>query len=153
MTPDQIHLLRKSFDRVEQQAQIAVLSFYRRLFELAPEARSLFKNGIEVQSTTLLDTLALAVSLADRPGSLETEMRELGARHVSEGAKDEHYAVVGHALIHMLSDVLGRDFTPATRAAWEAFYAFVTGAMKRGTAIVMGSGKAGGASQPARAAT
>ena len=50
MTPDQIHLVRKSFAHIEPKAQIAAICFYRRLFELAPEFRPLFKRSIEEQS-------------------------------------------------------------------------------------------------------
>ena len=117
MTPDQIHLLRRSYARVEPQAQLAALSFYKRLFELAPELRPLFTTSIESQATKMVDMLTLAVNLTDRPESLETEMRQLGARHVAYGMKDEHYDLIRRALIDTLGDVLGPDFTPATRAA------------------------------------
>lgn len=143
MSPDQIHLLRKSFARVEPQAQIAALSFFRRLFELAPEVRPLFKSGIEEQSTKFVEMLVLAVNLTDRPGSLETELRELGARHLEYGTKDAHYDLVGRALLDMLSDVLGSDFTPATRAAWTEFYAFMADCMKKGASAAAASGVAG----------
>lgn len=148
MTPDQIHVLRKSFARVESQAQIAALAFYRRLFELAPEVRPLFTSGIEEQASKLMETLALAVNLTDRPGSLETELRQLGARHVMYGVVDEQYDVVGRALLDMLSDVLGSDFTPATRAAWTEFYTFVADTMKQGAAIYIARDEAARAASP-----
>ncbi len=135
MTPDQIHLLRKSFARVEPKAQIAVLSFYRRLFELAPEVRPLFKTSIEDQSTKLVEMLSLAVNLTDKPAVLEAELRRLGARHVIYGVVDEHYDLVGRAFLEMLADVLGADFTPAARATWAEFYDFTSRAMKEGAAI------------------
>jgi hemoglobin-like flavoprotein len=137
MTPDQIHVLRKSFHRVEPQAQIAVLSFYRRLFEIAPELKPLFKTSIEEQSTRLVEMLSLAVNLTDRPASLETELRQLGARHVLYEVKDEYYDFFGRALMEMLADVLGPEFTPATRAAWQVFFDFVADAMKKGAAIYL----------------
>lgn len=141
MTPDQIHLLRKSFARLEPQGQIAAISFYKRLFELSPEVRPLFKTTIEVQAAKVMDMLALAVNLTDRPGGLETELRELGARHAGYGAKAGHYDVAGRALLDTLSNVLGPDFTPATRAAWAEFYAVMADAMKQGAAAAVASGR------------
>jgi len=136
MTPDQIHLLRKSFARVEPQAQIAVLSFYKRLFEMAPDLRPLFKTSIEAQATKFVEMLALVVHLTDQPASFQKELRQLGARHVIYGVKDEQYAMVGRALMQMLADVLGPEFTPVTRAAWETFYSAMATEMKLGSALV-----------------
>ncbi len=147
MSPDQIHLLRRSFAKVEPHATVAALAFYRRLFELAPEVRPLFRSDIESQSAKLMNMLALAVSLTDRPATLEGELRDLGARHVDYGTRDEHYAVVGAALLDMLATVLGEEFTPATRAAWEEFYGLVSKAMRQGGAerSLAGGQDAGGA--------
>lgn len=142
MTPDQIHLLRKSFSQIESQSQIAALSFYRRLFELAPGLRPLFKSGIEEQSRKFIEMLTLAVSLTDRPGALETELRELGARHLDYGTSEEHYSLVGRALLGMLADMLGTDFTPATRAAWTEFYTGMADAMKKGATASLTSSTA-----------
>lgn len=134
MTPDQIHLLRRSFARVEPQAPLAALEFYRLLFEMAPGVRPLFKSDIEEQSDKLMEMIGLAVNLTDRPDTLETELRELGARHLDYGTRDEHYAVVGAALLGMLAKVLGDEFTPATREAWTEFYGFMADVMKQGAA-------------------
>lgn len=135
MKPDQIHLLRRSFARLEPHATIAALAFYRRLFELAPQVRPLFKNDIESQSAKLMDMIALAVSLTDRPASMAAELRELGARHLEYGTKDEHYAVVGAALLDMLAETLGDEFTPATKAAWTGFYGIIADEMMKGAAM------------------
>lgn len=134
MTADQIHLLRKSFGRVEEQAQVAALVFYRRLFELNPKLRPLFKTDIESQAAKLMDMLGLALSLTSRPGALEAELMESGKRHAGYGAREEDYATVGQAMIGMLEEVLGKDFTPATRDAWLAFYTYTSDTMKRGAA-------------------
>ena len=134
MTPDQIHLLRRSFAKVEPHSTVAALAFYRRLFELAPQVRPLFKSDIESQSAKLMDMIGLAVSLTDRPASLEGDLRDLGARHLDYGTRDEHYTVVGAALLDMLAQVLGDDFTPATKAAWTEFYGFISTTMQQGAA-------------------
>lgn len=134
MTPDQIHLLRRSFAKIEPQASLAALAFYRRLFELAPQVRPLFKSDIESQATKLMDMIGLAVSLTDHPGSMESDLRELGARHIDYGALDAHYPVVGAALLDMLAEILGEEFTPATKAAWVEFYGLVSQKMMEGAA-------------------
>lgn len=134
MTADQIHLLRRSFGKIERQSQVAALIFYRRLFELDPGLRPLFKSDIEAQAAKLMDMLGLVLSLTGSPGALETELIESGARHAGYGARNEHYATVGQAMLSMLEESLGDEFTPATREAWLEFYTFAAETMKRGAA-------------------
>ena len=81
-----------------------------------------------------MDMLGLALSLTEQPGKLETELMALGARHVSYGVKEEHYATVGGAMVDMLAEVLGKQFTAATKQAWLDFYTFIAETMKRGAA-------------------
>ena len=134
MTADQIHLLRKSFALVEPQAHVAALVFYRRLFQLDPALRPLFKSHIEEQARKLMDMLGLAVSSLEKPAALEKQLHQLGARHVTYGVRDEHYATVGQAILDMLAEVIGKNWTPELREAWLAFYVFTSNAMKRGAA-------------------
>ena len=46
----------------------------------------------------------------------------LATRHVSYGAKAEHYPVVGGALLWTLEKGLGEAWTPEVAAAWTAAY-------------------------------
>ena len=134
MSPDQVHLIRKSFAELSRHDHVAALVFYRRLFEVDPTLRPLFVGDIEQQAKKLIDMLAALISMLERPVGLDMELRAMGARHADYGVKDEHYATVGGALIDMLSEVLGNKFTPATREAWLALYGAVEATMKRGAA-------------------
>ena len=129
---EQIHLLRKSFEVVQRQRQIAALVFYRRLFELDPSLRPLFQTPIEQQAQKLIEMLELIVSLLEKSASLEAELRELGARHEGYGVKEAYYPTVGRALLDMLGEVLGPAWTPALRAAWVEFYGWVANIMQSG---------------------
>ena len=134
MTAEQSHLLRKSFDTIERQSHVAALVFYRRLFDLDPSLRPMFQTDIEVQSRKLMEMLAVALSLLERPGELESELEQLGARHVGYGVVNAHYETVGSAMLGMLSEVLASDWTLDTQAAWTELYGFISNAMKRGAA-------------------
>lgn len=147
MTADQIHLLRKSFAQVEAKAQVAALVFYRRLFELEPELRQMFRAPIEEQGRKLMDMLALALSMVARPGALETELRDLGVKHVEYKVQEAHYVTVGRALLDMLEEILGSEFTPATREAWTEFYAYMADTMKAGAASIAPHSSAAGAAR------
>jgi hemoglobin-like flavoprotein len=134
LTADQTYRVRKSFIQVERQSQVAALVFYQRLFELDPALRPLFKTDIELQAEKLMEMLAAALSLLERPGELTSTLEDLGARHVGYGVKTEHYATVGTALLAMLESVLGKEFTAETRAAWTELYGLIAATMLRGAA-------------------
>mgnify|MGYP001473477367 CR=1 FL=1 len=134
MTPQQVHLIRKSFAELSRHDHVAALVFYKRLFEIDPGLRPLFKNDIEEQSRKLLEMLAVLIAMLERPLGLELELKAMGLRHAGYGVRDEHYATVGGALLDMLAEVLGAKFTPEVREAWTLLYGAVESLMKEGAA-------------------
>jgi len=110
-----------------------VNEFYKRLFELAPEARPLFKTDMDVQAKKFSDTFAWVIAHLERPHELCQELRALGARHGGYGVKIDQYAPVGSALIRMFQRTLGDRFTPEMEEAWLEFYAFASFEMERGS--------------------
>jgi hemoglobin-like flavoprotein len=135
MNARQTHLVRKSFAAVERQAEVAALIFYRRLFELDPGLRPLFKSDIQEQAKKLMDMLATALNLLERPAELADELEELGAKHAGYGTQPEHYATVRQALLDMLAEILRDAFTAETQRAWSELYDFIEAAMLRGAAV------------------
>lgn len=129
MTAEQILRLRKSFSLVKRQADVAGFYFYRQLFDLDPTLRPLFQTDIELQALKLTNTLDEALDLLNRPIELAMTLRELAERHSDYGVKPEQYATIGTAMISMLEDILGSEFTLETRQAWVALYHLVSGAM------------------------
>ena len=134
MSPEQVHLIRKSFAELSRHEHIAALVFYRRLFEIDPNLQRLFKGDIEEQSKKLLEMLGVLIAMLERPLGLELELKAMGLRHAGYGVKDEHYAMVGRALLDMLAETLDPGFTPEVREAWTALYGAVETVMKLGAA-------------------
>lgn len=132
MNLETLHTLRKSFAAIEARAEITALVFYKRLFEAAPYVRPLFKSDMREQAQKLMEMIALGLSLAERPGAFDTEMRELGARHLDYDVKDHHYALVGEVLLETLAEVLGPQFTPEVRDAWATYYGEMADSALRG---------------------
>jgi hemoglobin-like flavoprotein len=110
-----------------------VNEFYRRLFELAPEVRPLFKREMDLQAQKFSGMLAWVIEHLERPHELCQEIRALGARHSAYGVKIDQYAPVGSALIWMFQRTLGDRFTPEMEEAWLEFYAFASFEMERGS--------------------
>ncbi|HEV2667556.1 MAG TPA: globin domain-containing protein, partial [Blastocatellia bacterium] len=80
-------LVQTSFAQVRPIADAAAALFYRRLFELDPTLRPLFKGPIEEQGRKLMDALRLAVKGLDRPEALLPVLADLGRRHAGYGVK------------------------------------------------------------------
>lgn len=125
----QIDLVQDSFAAVVPIADAAAAAFYRRLFELAPDTRPLFRNDMKEQGRKLFLTLATVVDALDRLNAVVPVARELAIRHVRYGARPHHYAAVGSALIDTLRVGLGPAFDQDTEAAWSAAYAILSGTM------------------------
>jgi hemoglobin-like flavoprotein len=129
MSPEQITLVQSSFDKVKPIAPQAAEIFYARLFELAPQVRSLFKGDMAEQGRKLMAMLATVVNGLTRLDVIVPAAQQLAVRHVAYGAKAEHYPVVGQALIDTLAKGLGDEFTPEVREAWVAAYGTLSGVM------------------------
>jgi nitric oxide dioxygenase len=129
MTPKQIEMVQSSFSKVAPIADIAAGLFYGKLFEIAPETRSMFKGDIAEQGKKLMATLAVVVGgLTDLPAILPAASR-LAKHHVTYGVQPTHYAPVGDALLWTLERGLGDDWTPDLAEAWTAAYCTLSGYM------------------------
>ena len=75
--------------------------------------------------------IGVAVHGLHNPEALIPADQELGQRHVRYGVEAHDYETVGEALILMLEQGLGADFTPQVREAWLATYALLAGVMQQ----------------------
>ena len=138
-----IRLLRDSVSLLPMEGLGPVHEFYRRLFEIAPDARPLFKVHIDQQARKFADMLAWVIAHLENPYELSREMRELGARHGTYGVKPDHYAPVGSALIWMFKHALGDRFTGEMEEAWLEAYAFISLEAERGSRRALSGNRPG----------
>ena len=134
MTAEQKQLVQESFAKVVPIADHTVDLFYGRLFEIDPDLRPLFQSDLTEQKKKFMQMLGSAVWGLSDLDSLLPVVQALGERHGGYGAKDEHYDVVGEALLWALEQGLGDDFTPETKDAWVAVYGLLATTMKDATA-------------------
>jgi hemoglobin-like flavoprotein len=129
MTPDQVNLVQQSFAKVAPISDQAAVLFYDRLFEIAPTVKAMFPADLREQRKKLMATLAVVVNGLGRLESVLPAASALAKRHVSYGAKPEHYPVVGGALLWTLEKGLGDAWTPEVADAWKAAYGTFSGFM------------------------
>ena len=129
MTPDHVKLVQESFAKVAPISETAAVLFYDRLFDIAPKVRSMFPTDLTEQRRKLMATLAVVVGGLGNLESVLPAASALAKRHVSYGAKAEHYPVVGAALLWTLEKGLGDGWTPDVAEAWTAAYGTLSGFM------------------------
>ncbi len=129
MTPDQVQLVQQSFAKVAPISAAAAVMFYDRLFELAPSVKPMFPTDMTEQRKKLMATLVVVVNGLGNLESVLPAASALAMRHVSYGAKAEHYPVVGAALLWTLEKGLGEAWTPEVADAWTAAYGTLSGYM------------------------
>jgi hemoglobin-like flavoprotein len=154
--------VRQSFRLVVPIADTAADLFYRRLFELRPTYRELFKDDIAAQKRKLLRMLAFIVRALDYK---DTEWRDdvppeqdlmlvvlaLGRRHADlYRIPNESYAAVGEALLWTLDYGLGEAFTQDVRAAWTRLYTLLAQTMRLGSTAIDREAALHGAQQAQR---
>ncbi len=154
--------VRQSFRLVVPIADTAADLFYKRLFELRPEYRALFKDDISAQKRKLLRMLAFIVKSIDFRDAdwrddvppeqdLMLVVLALGRRH-SELYRipNESYGVVAEALLWTLDYGLGEAFTQEVRSAWTKLYTLLAQTMRLGSAAIDREGALLGAAQAER---
>ena len=125
MDTDQIDLVRDSFVKIVLDTDAAARVFYGRLFELAPETRSMFRIDMAEQGRHLIETLGRIVTGLSKLDAMRPALGKLARRHVDYGVEDRHYAFAGDALMRMVTVHGGPPIDNATIEAWKAAYALI----------------------------
>ncbi len=133
MTPEQIAIVKSSFEKVEPIAEAAAGLFYGRLFEIAPEVKPLFADSdMDTQGHKLMTMIGIAVRSLDKLEAIVPAVKDLGKRHVGYGVKEEHFAPVGSALLWTLEQGLGEHWNAEAEQAWATVYGVLTDTMIAG---------------------
>jgi len=126
---EQVDLVRDSFVQILLDADAAARLFYDRLFDLAPDTRSLFHNDMAEQGRHLIGALAKIVTGLSSLDVMLPGLCKLAERHADYGVEDRHYLVAGDALVHMVTVHGGADIDSVTIQAWKTAYTMIAGAM------------------------
>ena len=116
--------------RVLPISDLAAQLFYKRLFELDPTLRPMFKGDMQEQGRKLMQMIGMTVQGLSVPGEIMGLVADLGRKHVEYGVIDAHYDTVRTALMWTLGQGLGADFTPEVKMAWTEAYEFLSKVMK-----------------------
>ena len=125
MTPEQVDLIRKSFDTMWPIRRDVADLCYSRFIELAPEARDLFLGDIERQRVRPIDMIAALVGSLDERPLFQSLVANSGRQHARLGVQPSQYVAMSEALVWSLECKFGASFTPELRECWWALYTTV----------------------------
>src|SRR5260370_16645514 len=110
--PKQTALVGQSFDAICPVRRKLAAKFYRRFFELAPDAQGLFRSDMERQYLKLMDMIAAIVGTLDKREMFQSIISHSGRQHAQFGAKPLHFPALADALICALDQQLSAPLTP-----------------------------------------
>ncbi len=102
---------------LRNEEQFAEL-FYEKVFQQAPQVRTLFQNNMLEQGRMLTHMLRGIINSLSRPEHLMLNLKSLGRQHVNYGVKHEHYLMIKEILLESIAEQLGEDYTDRSRQAW-----------------------------------
>ena len=105
-------------------------SFYKRLFEKAPEVEELFTRNLLDQGRMLTHMLGGIIYSLSRPEYLILGLRSLGQQHEGYGVRKEHYPIVREVLLETIEDKLGDACTHKVRHALQSALDLVVQSMQ-----------------------
>lgn len=131
MTTKQIKLVQESWQLVAAMDSQSVGSlFYNRLFEIAPQVRPMFsRSPLDEQSRKLLSMISYVICKLKSLDDIMEEVKKLARRHVNYGVQEEHYIMVGRALLWTLETGLGDKWNNELEKSWTVCYAILAEAM------------------------
>jgi hemoglobin-like flavoprotein len=129
LTPEQISLVRDTWERVVPIADRAAEMFYGKLFELDPALQPMFKGDMQGQGQKLMRMISVAVDHLDKLDEIVPAVQKMGVRHLEYGVKTSHYDTVGEALLWTLGRGLGDAFTTDVMVAWSDVYSLLANTM------------------------
>jgi hemoglobin-like flavoprotein len=147
ITPDEISIIEKSWNKVEELGveKVGVLLF-KNIFEMEPaclqmfsfrDEPGLYKSAkLKKHGALVVKTVGAAVAGLRNLEGLVPVLEQLALKHVgynilpqSNPRHKEFYGIVGQALLKTLRDGLGKDFTAELKAAWTKVYTVVSETM------------------------
>lgn len=128
LTQEEITLIQHSWATVSYSADM-VIDFYNLLFEVYPRLRPLFKEDTRLQARKFTAHISYLISHINDWDRLQSDLAELGKRHVHYEVKAEYFDYVREALFPTMKRHMGGEWNEATEAAWMKFYQMVADRM------------------------
>jgi nitric oxide dioxygenase len=129
LSEHQTELVQTSFESLLSLGDSAIVRFYEKLFDTAPELREMFSPDIDRQARKFLQSLKLIVTSLSSTERAAPVLQRLGERHRQYGVQAVHYDVVGSVLIETLDELLADASTDEVLDAWKSAFRLISSIM------------------------
>ena len=130
----QLQQLQQQVCKAEPRAGIAMLAFWKNLFELNPALRPFLGERPGDADYLLAHFLAAGLGPLFRQSPLTAPINNEEDCAPANG-DEEPGSALGEAMLWSLEEAFGADFTPKVRSAWETLYRFITVSNKQSCAM------------------
>ena len=130
MTPEYVRIVQSSWAQVQPIKETAGQFFCDRLLQADPSLTCLSRVDKRQRGANFLRVIDVAVKGLGRQDRIAHLMRKLGSRHADCAAREFRYYSISAALLGMLRDCLGADFTPIVKDAWETVFGELAATMR-----------------------
>ncbi len=112
--------MEQSLEKVAEACGDLTPAVYERFFAVHPEARALFRLADRTRARMLGEVLEILMELAQAHAYMPATIEELAKDHASYGHIPlELYRDLLGALVGVMADGLGKDWSSVYAAAWE----------------------------------
>lgn len=132
LSPHEIRLVQETFAALDPIADDAADLFYRKLFEIDPGTKALFKGDVSEQGRKLVSVLKTAVAGLGEFDQLVPVLKIMGQRHHAYGVEFKHYESFAKALLWTLKHGLKDAFSAEAEKAWAEAYSAMAEVMMKG---------------------
>jgi hemoglobin-like flavoprotein len=123
LSPQEIEILERTLHDLRRDPIRASQIFYTRLFKNDPSLFPLLSGSFDLAGSRLLRTLKAGIGGLKDPGELVGLLTFCARPAIRQRLLDgESMRAVGDALMAMLEEHLGEEFTPDARTVWRSAY-------------------------------
>ena len=134
MTPEHIHAVQSSWNKALPAGDGEARALFESLLQADTSLGGLFQLDPSTWSANLVQMVDVVVAGLTRRDRSTELVRRVGSRNTACPAIEDHYDLIGTALLRALARILGAAFTPRIEAAWTIVYAQLVVVMQKATA-------------------
>jgi hemoglobin-like flavoprotein len=134
VTPQHIDTVQSSWNKVLPAGNGEARLLFESLLQADTRLDGLFQFDPATWSANLVQMIDVVVTGLTRSDRSTELVRRIGSRNTACPAIEDHYDLIGVALLRALAGRLGVEFTPRVEAAWTIVYAQLTAVMQKAVA-------------------
>ena len=120
-----IDTVKASLPLIQEQGLDISTRMYEILFEKHPETKAMFSESIEKQPKILAAAIAAYADNIDQIENLHDKLMYIANAHVKSQVLEEHYPMVGDAILTAMKEVLADRATAEVLEAWRQAYDYL----------------------------